>query len=312
MSEFSQNGIVSTLHDFGTKSTKEIEKELLKFSNERKMELILPCLYSELEGKALPNIVSEIKKTNYLDHIIIGLDKANEDQARKAWTFFEQLETPFTILWNDGPNLKKLDKELKKKGLAPNEKGKGRNVWYCIGMSIARNTARSVALHDCDIKTYDRRMLAKLFYPVVNPLFNFEFCKGYYPRVAEGKMNGRVARLLVFPLLTALEKTIGKSDYLDFMKSFKYPLAGEFSFRRNVLPELRISSDWGIEIGILSEMQRSYSPQNICQVDLAETYDHKHQNLSIDDETKGLTLSLIHIRGCRRSTLCRSPWSPYH
>ena len=295
MSEFSQNGIVSTLHDFGTKSTKEIEGELLKFSSERKMELILPCLFSEIEGDALPNIVSEIKKTNYLNHIIIGLDKANEDQARKAWTFFEQLETPFTILWNDGPNLKKLDKELKKKDLAPSEKGKGRNVWYCIGMSIARDTARSVALHDCDIKTYDRRMLAKLFYPVVNPLFNFEFCKGYYPRVADGKMNGRVARLLVFPLLTALEKTIGKSDYLDFMKSFKYPLAGEFSFRRNVLPELRISSDWGIEIGILSEMQRSYSPQNICQVDLAETYDHKHQKLSIDDETKGLSRMSIDI-----------------
>ncbi len=295
MSEFSQNGIVSTLHDFGTKSTKEIEGELLKFSSERKMELILPCLFSEIEGDALPNIVTEIKKTNYLNHIIIGLDKANEDQARKAWTFFEQLETPFTILWNDGPNLKKLDKELKKKDLAPSEKGKGRNVWYCIGMSIARDTARSVALHDCDIKTYDRRMLAKLFYPVVNPLFNFEFCKGYYPRVADGKMNGRVARLLVFPLLTALEKTIGKSDYLDFMKSFKYPLAGEFSFRRNVLPELRISSDWGIEIGILSEMQRSYSPQNICQVDLAETYDHKHQKLSIDDETKGLSRMSIDI-----------------
>ena len=295
MSEFSQNGIVSTLHDFGTKSTKEIEGELLKFSSERKMELILPCLFSEIEGDALPNIVSEIKKTNYLNHIIIGLDKANEDQARKAWTFFEQLETPFTILWNDGPNLKKLDKELKKKDLAPSEMGKGRNVWYCIGMSIARDTARSVALHDCDIKTYDRRMLAKLFYPVVNPLFNFEFCKGYYPRVADGKMNGRVARLLVFPLLTALEKTIGKSDYLDFMKSFKYPLAGEFSFRRNVLPELRISSDWGIEIGILSEMQRSYSPQNICQVDLAETYDHKHQKLSIDDETKGLSRMSIDI-----------------
>ena len=162
-------------------------------------------------------------------------------------------------------------------------------------MSIARDTARSVALHDCDIKTYDRRMLAKLFYPVVNPLFNFEFCKGYYPRVADNKMNGRVARLLVFPLLTALEKTIGKSDYLEFMKSFKYPLAGEFSFRRNVLPELRISSDWGIEVGILSEMQRSFSPQNICQVDLADTYDHKHQILSTDDETKGLSRMSIDI-----------------
>ena len=145
---------------------------------------------------------------------------------------------------------KKIRDVLKGLGLAPNEYGKGRNVWYCIGMSIARDSARSVALHDCDIKTYDRRMLSKLFYPVVNPLFNFEFCKGYYPRVADYKMNGRVARLLVFPLLNALEKTIGNSDYLN-LKSFKYPLAGEFSFRRNILPELRISSDWGIEIGIL-------------------------------------------------------------
>ena len=295
MSEFSQNGIISTLHDFGTRSTEEIEKDLLRYSKERKMELILPCLYSELEGTALPNIVDEISKTKYLDHIIVGLDKANEKQAKKAWKFFKKLKTSFSILWNDGPKLKKLDQELKKKDLAPNELGKGRNVWCSIGMSIARDTARSVALHDCDIITYDRRMLAKLFYPVVNPLFNFEFCKGYYPRVANNKMNGRVARLLVFPLLTALEKTIGKSDYLEFMKSFKYPLAGEFSFRRNVLPELRISSDWGIEVGILSEMQRSFSPQNICQVDLADTYDHKHQILSIDDETKGLSRMSIDI-----------------
>ena len=295
MSDFYQDGTISTLHDFGTKSTKDLEKDLLNFSKERKMELILPCLYSELKGDALPKIVSEISKTNYLNHIIIGLDKATEAQARKAWTFFEKLETPFTILWNDGPNLKKLDKELKKLDLAPNEYGKGRNVWYCIGMSIARDSARSVALHDCDIKTYDRRMLAKLFYPVVNPLFNFEFCKGFYPRVADNKMNGRVARLLVFPLLNALEKTIGNSDYINFMKSFKYPLAGEFSFRRNILPELRISSDWGIEVGVLSEMQRNFSPQNICQVDLADSYDHKHQDLSIDDQTKGLSRMSIDI-----------------
>ena len=289
MGDFSQNGIISSLHDFGTKSTKDIEKDLLKFSKERKMELILPSLYSELEGDALPKIVNEISKINYISHVIIGLDKANRKQADKAHRFFKKLKTPFSILWNDGPRLKKLHNELRKKNLAPNEHGKGRNVWYCLGMCIARDSARSVALHDCDIKTYDRRLLAKLFYPVVNPLFNFEFCKGYYPRIANGKMNGRVARLLVFPLITALEKTIGKSDYLEFMKSFKYPLAGEFSFRRNVLPELRISSDWGIEVGVLSEMQRNFSPNNICQVDLADTYDHKHQDLSANNDKKGLS-----------------------
>ena len=295
MGDFSQNGIVSTLHDFKTKSTDEIEKELLEFSKERKMELILPCLYSELEGEALPKIVSEISKTKYLNHIIIGLDKANKNQAKDAWKFFKKLKTDFTILWNDGPRLQKLDEELREKNLAPNQPGKGRNVWYCLGMSIARDTARSVALHDCDIKTYDRRMLAKLFYPVVNPVFNFEFCKGFYPRIANEKMNGRVARLLVAPLLIALEKTIGSSEYLQFMKSFKYPLSGEFSFRRNVLSELRISSDWGIEVGVLSEMQRNFSPNNICQVDLADTYDHKHQDLSLDDETKGLSKMSIDI-----------------
>ena len=295
MSEFSQNGVVATLHDFSNRDLKDLERDLKKFSKDRKMELILPCLYSELEGSALPNIVSEISKTNYLNHIIIGLDRANEEQAKKAWNFFKKLNCPFTILWNDGPNLLKLDKELKNYNLSPQELGKGRNVWYCLGMAIARGEARSIAFHDCDILTFDRRLLAKLFYPVVNPLFNFEFCKGYYPRVAEGKMNGRVSRLLVTPLLTAMEKTVGHNDYLDYMKAFKYPLAGEFSFRRNLLADMRIPCDWGIEIGILSEMYRNQASNRICQVDLADTYDHKHQDLSIDDQTKGLSKMSIDI-----------------
>ena len=96
MSDFFQNGIITTLHDFETKSTKLIEEELLRFSKERKMELILPCLFSELKGDALPKIVSEIAKTNYLHHIIIGLDQANEKHAKKAWTFYEKLETTST------------------------------------------------------------------------------------------------------------------------------------------------------------------------------------------------------------------------
>ena len=92
MGDFSQNGIVSTLHDFKTKSTDEIEKELLEFSKERKMELILPCLYSELEGEALPKIVSEISKTKYLNHIIIGLDKANKTRQKMHGNFLKNLK----------------------------------------------------------------------------------------------------------------------------------------------------------------------------------------------------------------------------
>ena len=300
MGSFYQNGIVANLHDFSYGSSsennyKKLEKNLVNFSNDNPMELILPSLFSEINGTALPNIINEINKTKFLNHVVIGLDRSNDKEFHKAFKFFQQLKTPFSILWNDGPRLMELDNELKEKGLAPREFGKGRNVWYCIGMALARGEASSIALHDCDILTYNKDLLAKLFYPVANPSFNFEFCKGYYPRVADGKMNGRVSRLLVFPLLLAMEKTIGRSEYLDFMKSFRYPLAGEFSFRKNLLPELRIPSDWGLEIGVLSEMQRNHSSNRICQVDLAQTYDHKHQDLSENDETAGLSRMSIDI-----------------
>ena len=300
MGSFYQNGIVANLHDFsyGTSANdnyQKLEKELIEFSNTNPMELILPCLFSEIKGKALPNIIDEINKTRFLNHVVIGLDRANKEEYKSAFKFFTKLKTPFSVLWNDGPRLMELDKELSEKGLSPREFGKGRNVWYCIGMTLARGQAESIALHDCDILTYEKSMLAKLFYPVANPFFNFQFCKGYYPRVADGKMNGRVSRLLVFPLLLAMEKTIGRSEYLDFMKSFRYPLAGEFSFTKNLLPELRIPSDWGLEIGVLSEMQRNHSSNKICQVDLAQTYDHKHQDLSENNDNAGLSRMSIDI-----------------
>ena len=123
MSEFSQNGVVATLHDFSNRDIDKIENDLKAFSKDRKMELVLPCLYSELEGSALPKIVDEISKTYYLNHVIIGLDRANEQQAKKAWKFFKRLNQPYTILWNDGPNLRKLDDELKEHKLAPQELG---------------------------------------------------------------------------------------------------------------------------------------------------------------------------------------------
>ena len=295
MGDFAQNGVVATLHDFGTRRVEEIEAELKIFSGYRPMELILPSLFSELEGPALANIVAEIAKTDYISHITIGLDRAGKSQFEYAYSFFKDLKRPFSLLWNDGPRLKAIDAELAAKGLAPKELGKGRNVWYCLGYTLARGKAEAIGLHDCDILTYDRNLLARLFYPVANPNFQYEFCKGYYPRIADNKMNGRVSRLLVTPLLLALERTLGPSEYLNFMKSFRYSLAGEFSFRRSLLPELRIPSDWGLEIGVLSEMQRNHASNRICQVDISSNYDHKHQTLSLDDATAGLSRMSIDI-----------------
>ncbi|MBA6290348.1 glycosyl transferase [Colwellia sp. MB3u-4] len=295
MADFYQNGTVTTLHNLAQREPENMAAELLAFSKKRSLGLILPSLFSELEGKALPDIIHKIKKVKYLSEIVIGLDRADLAQYQHALSFFSQLPQHHRVLWNDGPRLQAIDAKLQALGLAPKELGKGRNVWYCMGYILSSGKAESIALHDCDILTYETELLDRLLYPVANPLFNYEFAKGFYARVADGKINGRVSRLLVTPLIKALKKTVGHCDYLEYMDSFLYPLAGEFSFRRDVLNDIRIPSDWGLEIGVLSEMYRNYSPNRLCQVDIAATYDHKHQDLSLDNTAGGLSKMSIDI-----------------
>lgn len=295
MADFHQNGNITTLHNLTDRSVDEMENELQRFSRRRPMALILPSLYSELETKALPQIIDELTHVPYLSQITIGLDRADESQYRHALDFFSALPQEHRVLWNDGPRLRALDAELKELGLAPQQAGKGRNVWYCMGYTLAAGKAESIALHDCDILTYSREMLARLIYPVANPQFNYEFCKGFYTRIADNRINGRVCRLLVTPLIRALKQVFGDSEYLNYMDSYRYALAGEFSFRRDVLNDIRIPSDWGLEIGVLSEMHRNYANNRLCQVDIADTYDHKHQDLSLEDSKAGLSKMSIDI-----------------
>jgi len=295
MTDFFQNGLITTLHNLSTRTLEDIENDLLEFSHKRPMGLILPSLYSELERPALTTIVNELKGASYLNQIVIGIDKANNNEFKNAIQFFSDLPQQTDLLWNDGPNLLAIDEKLKKHGLAPTESGKGRNVWYCMGYMLAKNNTQAIALHDCDIITYKREMLARLLYPVANPVFNYQFCKGYYPRIADNSFNGRVSRLLVTPLVRALNQQHGPHRYLDFLDSFRYPLAGEFSMRINVLEDLRMPTDWGLEVGILMEMMKNYATSHLCQADLADCYDHKHQNLSSKDREQGLSRMSVEI-----------------
>ena len=295
MGDFHQNGIVTILHNLSRQPVEKLEAQLDMFSTKRRLGLVLPSLYSELEGRALAQIVEKLRDVTYLNQIVIGLDRADEAQYRHALKFFSGLPQHHRILWNDGPRLKDIDEKLSGLNLAPTEPGKGRNVWYCFGYVLASGMADAVALHDCDILTYERSLLARLIYPVAHPDFTYKFCKGYYARFTESKVNGRVSRLLVSPLLAALKMICGANESLDYLESFRYPLAGEFSMRTDVLMDLRMPTDWGLEVGILYEMKRNHSLSRICQVDIADTYDHKHQPLSRKDAAAGLSKMSIDI-----------------
>ncbi|SIO06125.1 glycosyl transferase [Vannielia litorea] len=295
MADFHQSGSVATLHNLRTLDPAAMARELETIAVTRKIVLILPSLYSELEGEALPAILDELSKVRFISRIIIGLDRADAQQYRDAKAFFARLPQEHMVLWNDGPRLTAIDERLKALNLSPQEPGKGRNVWFCMGYALAQGDSAVIALHDCDILTYDAALLARLVYPVANPNFPYQLCKGFYPRIADGKLNGRVSRLLVSPMLLALKKVIGDHDYLDYLRGFRYPLAGEFAMRTGILPDMRIPSDWGLEIGVLSEAWRNLSPKAVCQAEISDRYDHKHQPVSEDDKTTGLSRMSIDI-----------------
>ena len=288
MADFSQTGVVPTLHDLGHRSAEDFEADLRAWAPERPVALIIPCLCSEVGSPALDAMVSELAGADWLDYVLVGLDEAGEDGYRRARRLFGRLPQDHDVIWNDGPAMGRVHERLGARGLAPAGTGKGRNVWYCLGAVLARGRAEVVALHDADIVGYDRSLLARLAYPVAHPSFGYRYAKGFYARVTDGRLGGRVTRLLMGPLLEALRAVVGDCSYLRYLGSFRYPLAGESAMDAAAAAALRIPDHWGLEIGILTDVRQRCDLSSICQVDVARAYDHKHQDLSADDPSGGL------------------------
>jgi len=294
MSDFFQTGAIATLHRLGKPDMPRLERELEEFNKETPIALILPCHIKELGTTALKRVVRELAQVKYLTQIVVGIDKASKRDWERARKFFRQLPQKPTLLWNDGPRIQRLYEKLREAELEVGPGGKGRNVWTCFGYALASEKARMVATHDCDILTYNRELLARLCYPVAHPSLGFDFCKGYYARVTT-KLNGRVMRLLVTPLLRALKSILGPQPLLVYMDTYRYPLAGEFSMDMDLVRRVRIPYDWALEVGMLAEVFRNASPRAICQSELCDNYDHKHQELSARDAEKGLNKMAVDI-----------------
>ena len=51
MSDFHQNGVITTFHNLRTRSIEQQEEEVRAYAKQRPVTLVLPSLYSELQGK---------------------------------------------------------------------------------------------------------------------------------------------------------------------------------------------------------------------------------------------------------------------
>lgn len=293
MSDFFQNGVITTFHRLGNLNLKKLENELRDFSRIRPIALVLPSLYREFSSGALPGIIEKLRKATYVHQFVLCLDKANKSQFVEVKKNFSNKKR-LTIIWNDSPRMKELYQLLEKNDFHPGRGGKGRAVWISLGYVLARGKSRVIAIHDCDIVSYHRALLARLCYPVASPHSEYEFCKGYYSRVTS-RMYGRATRLFFTPFIRALEKMLGYLPFLVYLDSFRYALSGEIALRRDLALALNIPSDWGLEVTTLAEVYRNMALNRICQVDIADTYEHKHQELIPDDPERGIMKMIIDI-----------------
>ncbi|RZN33654.1 MAG: glucosyl-3-phosphoglycerate synthase [Methanophagales archaeon ANME-1-THS] len=278
---------ITTIHDFCIDEAR-LNKLLEDVVRERPVAVVIPMLYQEIHTPSLGNIITQVNRCSYIHEVIIALAAADTAEFAKVKEYFQRLNRPHLLVWNNGPNIQDVLLSLKERGIDLSMfAGKGKDAWIAAG--IASLDSYALVLHDADIVSYTSLLPAKLLFPIVEPELDFFFSKGYYARINFDTRNiyGRVFRLFMRPLLDALRVKIHGSDFLEYLCAFKYLLSGEFALTSDLGLNLRVPGDWGLEIGILAEVYRNAASKRICQVDLGY-YEHKHKEIG-DSSARGLS-----------------------
>jgi glucosyl-3-phosphoglycerate synthase len=313
MSDFHQYATIATLHGLHEIHDPEeylamLETRLEDFAKRMQIALVLPCHHSELEHpEILDSIVEQIRGVRYLRQVVIAYN-GTDDPAdfAEAKEFFARLRTEdreVRLVWVDGPRVQGVLRSIAELLIDTGGPGKGQSVWITFGYAFARDRSDVIALHDCDILTYDRTLLGRLIEPTANPDNDLEFSKGYYGRVSteDLEMKGRTTRIFVAPFvetLADLMRRVGDTrleDFFRYLRSFRYPLSGEFSFVTRLARSVNIANDWSLETATLADVYQRVSLRKVAQVDLARNYDHRHKPVYADPPSSGLQRMVIDI-----------------
>jgi glucosyl-3-phosphoglycerate synthase len=287
MSDFHQSGPVTALPLLVHRPAAEIEARIKALSRRFPVALVLPMVPDEMDRPALGGILRELAEVPYLDTLVISLNKATLDDYARCLDYFEPYTGRKVIVWSESEAMRHFLSEMEAAGLYVGEPGKGRACWLALGYILAEERVEYVAFQDADVVNFKREMLARLVLPAIDPTVDFDFVKAYYARISD-RLHGRVTRLLLSPLLAAFTRLLGGDPYIRYLSSFRYALSGEFVMKTDLAERMRLPCDWGLEIVTLFEALRHRAPVRVCQVELAEHYDHKHQELSAGDPTRGL------------------------
>jgi glucosyl-3-phosphoglycerate synthase len=219
-------------------------------------------------------------------HVVIAL-RADPGRAVEVWEWLAAYDLPCEVVWCDGP---RVGETLADAGL-DGSRGKGRDVWLALG--VASEAEEFVAIHDADAKGYSERHLARLLFPLAR---GYDFSKGYYARVENGRLYGRLCRLFYVPLVRALADR-HDARLLDYLGAFRYALAGEFAATRELARSLRVQRGWGLEVGTLGDAFAGAGFEGSAQVDLG-VHEHDHRAVAgpqgLGDMSEEVGAALFH------------------
>ncbi len=267
---------IANIHDFYL-DFDTMSSHLLELKPKFPSGLIIPILGDDINSPGLAKIISEINQCSYLNKVFIALSAEDPNHYDEAIRLSHSFKVPCEVAWCNKPEVLEVLEELKRKGLDVTElSGKGKDVWMTMG--IASLDLFAFAVHDADIVSYTKMLPTKMLYPLIEPELDFFFTKGYYARINPDnkKLYGRIHRLFINPLLEVLQEKLRYSKFLTYLQSYSYPLAGEIALYCDLATHLRVPSDWGLELGLLSEVYRNAAYGRICQIDLG-FYDHRHK-----------------------------------
>ena len=150
------------------------------------------------------------------------------------------------------------------------QRGKGENLWK----SLFIFSGDIIVWVDSDI----RNIHPKFVYGLVGPLLDHPeigYVKAFYRRpIRLGRRKlpggGRVTELLVRPFLNMF--------YPD-LSLLAQPLSGEYAGRRTLLEQVPFFSGYGVEVGLLIDLEQRFGLGAIAQVDMDERI---HRNQSIE------------------------------
>ncbi|MEF8881786.1 MAG: glycosyl transferase family 2 [Halapricum sp.] len=249
---------ITTLHDFGGADPA---------APTDRATVVVPMAERDHASLAAERVFSTLESVDPAQ-VLVAL-RADPDHVGQVRTWLDGFDLTVEILWCDAPPLVEGIDDAGLNG----QRGKGRDVWLALG--VAADRSEFVVVHDADATSYAATHVPRLLFPLAS---GFAFSKGYYARVENNRLYGRLNRLFYVPLVRTLAET-HDADILEYLGAFRYALAGEFAMTADLARAVRAPRTWGLEVGTLGGAFEHAGFAGTAQVDLGR-HEHDHRSVS--------------------------------